>query len=92
MLHLPVEGYKEKFMKWKSDIWNLLDIAGFLLFIIAFIIHGAGIRQKQDSVIGVARVFYCLDFLVLCPRSLQVLSIIPSQGPKLIMIHKLVNI
>ncbi|RDD36732.1 Transient receptor potential cation channel subfamily M member 3 [Trichoplax sp. H2] len=87
--NLPVERYKEKFMKWKSDIWNLLDVTGLMLFFLAFIVHAAGIRQSNPGLVGVARVFYCIDFLVLCPRSLQVLSIIPSQGPKLIMIYKL---
>ncbi|RDD36726.1 Transient receptor potential cation channel subfamily M member 1 [Trichoplax sp. H2] len=91
VLQLPAEKYRDKFKNWASDIWNQLDFAGFCMFFVACALHTAGINGSDDVLISTARILYCMDFLVLCPRSLQVLSVLPNQGPKLVMIFKLLG-
>ncbi|RDD42199.1 Transient receptor potential cation channel subfamily M member 1 [Trichoplax sp. H2] len=75
--------------RWKNKLkWSFWDILSHLMLIIFIVCINMRI---QYTTVEISRMLYCVNFVVICIRILQILSPNRKHGPKLIMIWELVS-
>ncbi|EDV22440.1 uncharacterized protein TRIADDRAFT_59044 [Trichoplax adhaerens] len=85
IMETPRKTFYKKVRLWNSEYWNRIDAGALITFFIIVVL------RNFFPIVYFGRIFYAIDFIIFCSRSLQILSIWSNHGPKLVMIRKLLN-
>uniref|UniRef100_A0A4W3HMS9 Transient receptor potential cation channel, subfamily M, member 2 n=1 Tax=Callorhinchus milii TaxID=7868 RepID=A0A4W3HMS9_CALMI len=92
-LRLAIEGDDQNFMAqggvqailYFSDIWNKLDVAAILVFLV-----GLACRWISET-FYYGRIILCLDFIIYCFRVMHIFAVNKTLGPKIIMVKRMMK-
>uniref|UniRef100_A0A4W3H5U7 Transient receptor potential cation channel, subfamily M, member 2 n=1 Tax=Callorhinchus milii TaxID=7868 RepID=A0A4W3H5U7_CALMI len=68
-----------------SDIWNKLDVAAILVFLV-----GLACRWISET-FYYGRIILCLDFIIYCFRVMHIFAVNKTLGPKIIMVKRMMK-
>ncbi|CAF1368298.1 unnamed protein product [Rotaria sordida] len=72
-------NYKREYL---SEIWNIIDIIAIIIYTIAFITRFIVLQP----LFVISKIFFGVDFILWCVRTLHLFTAFEKLGPKLIMI------
>ncbi|XP_041921258.1 transient receptor potential cation channel subfamily M member 2 [Alosa sapidissima] len=76
-------GFRRKARMYINDLWNILDVASILLFII-----GLACRWTSSTFYA-GKVILCIDFIIFCLRLMAIFTISRTLGPKIIIVKRM---
>ncbi|XP_042192415.1 transient receptor potential cation channel subfamily M member 2 isoform X2 [Callorhinchus milii] len=78
-------GFWKKAILYFSDIWNKLDVAAILVFLV-----GLACRWISET-FYYGRIILCLDFIIYCFRVMHIFAVNKTLGPKIIMVKRMMK-
>ncbi|XP_062389613.1 transient receptor potential cation channel subfamily M member 2-like [Sardina pilchardus] len=78
-------GFRRKARMYINDLWNILDVASILFFIVGLVC------RWTSTAFYAGKIILCIDFIIFCLRLMAIFTISKTLGPKIIIVKRMVK-